>query len=125
MRNARLTASLKHNSLAEPVWAGSTLILMSDNGSDRLAAVEAALDAVRAALAAVERAVENSITVLGEMSAGFQRQAETTARGFEALTDLNRVLDARMSGLDARMAVLEARMAEVVLELRTHSHKAA
>ena len=91
---------------------------MSDNGSDRLAAIEAAL-------AAVERAVENSITVLGEMSAGFQRQAETTARGFEVLTDLNRVLDARMSGLDARMAVLDARMAEVVLELRTHSHKAA
>ena len=91
---------------------------MDDNGSDRLAAVEAAL-------AAVERAVENAIAVLGEMNAGFQRQAETTARGFEALTELNRVLDARMSGLDARMAVLDARMAEVVHELRTHSHKAA
>jgi len=91
---------------------------MDDNGSDRLAAVEAAL-------AAVERAVENATAVLGEMNAGFQRQAETTARDFEALTELNRVLDARMSGLDARMAVLGARMAEVVHELRTHSHKAA
>src|SRR5688500_876645 len=118
MRSARVTGSLQDNSLAEPVCADSTLTWMDDNGSDRLAAVEAAL-------AAVERAVENATAVLGEMNAGFQRQAETTARDFEALTELNRVLDARMSGLDARMAVLGARMAEVVHELRTHSHKAA
>jgi hypothetical protein len=91
---------------------------MNDNGSDRLAAIEAAVTAV-------ERAVDNAITLLGEMNAGFQRQAETTARGFEALTELSRVLDARMSALDARMSILDARMAEIAHELRTHSHKAA
>jgi hypothetical protein len=70
------------------------------------------------------------------MSAAFQRQAETTARGFETLTDMIRVLDARLSAvdgrmsvlvsaLDARMSVLEVRMAEIAHDLRTHSHKAA
>jgi hypothetical protein len=89
---------------------------MNDNGSDQLAAIEAALTAV-------ERAVDNAVALLGE---GFQRQAETTARGFEALTELSRVLDARMSALDACMTVLDARMVEIVRELRTHhSHKAA
>jgi hypothetical protein len=116
---------------------------MKDNGSDRLAAVEAAL-------VAVQSAVQNVVSLVGEMSTAFQHQAETTARGFEALTEVMRTMDGRLSALgarmaaldghmsvfdgrlsvldsalDARMVFLEARMAEIVRELRTHSHKAA
>lgn len=85
--------------------------LMSDNGSNRLAAIESALTAVQVAL--------------GEIGSAVQHQAEITARGFETLTDMVRVLDARLSAPDARMSVLDARMAEIATELRTHSHKGA
>ena len=102
---------------------------MNDNGSDRLAAVEAAL-------IAVQSAVQNVVSALGELYTGIQRQAETTANGFEALTAMIRVMNARLAdldgrlsvhveALDARMSVLDARMVEIVHELRTHSHKAA
>jgi hypothetical protein len=109
---------------------------MNDNGSERLAAIEAALSAVQSA-------VLNVVSPVAELGPGFQHQADVTARGFEALSEMMRAMDARLSALggrvavldghmsvlgsalDARMAFLEARMGEIVRELRTHSHKAA
>ena len=102
---------------------------MNGNRTDRLAAMEAARNAVQSAVQAVSTAV-------GELGATLRRQAETTAQGFEALTEMIRVVDVRLSeldsrmsvltaALDTRMSVLQARMADIAQELRTHSHKAA
>jgi hypothetical protein len=70
---------------------------MADNASERLARIEATIH---------------------EMGAIVRRQSETTAQGFETLTNMMRALDPRMN-------VLDARMAELISELRGHSHEIA
>ena len=91
---------------------------MSDNGSERLAAIESALARVLAGV--------------GELRTLLQRQADTTARAIETLnrmmksseTHLINVLEARMAEV-VTIPVFEARMAEIITQLRTHTHNAA
>ena len=108
------------------------------NGSDRLARMEAVLEAVRAAVEShgevleavgatvnthgeLLRAVTAKINthgeilrahgeMLGTVRGAVSAQAETTALGFQTLTDMMRVLDARMVVLDDRMTELTSRV---------------
>jgi hypothetical protein len=102
---------------------------MSDeDGSDRLARIEVALEAVGAAvgthgeaLGAVGAAVGTHGEALGAVGAAVRTQGEMTALGFETLTDTMRVLDARMVVLDARMTELATRFPD---HLRGHGSAA-
>ena len=82
---------------------------MNDNGSERLVRIE---DAVIAMAAAVKEQSE----VTTALSVAVKHQAEVTARGFEMLISMHRVLDTRMN-------VLETQVGEVIVELRSHARR--
>ena len=73
----------------------------SDNGTSRLDRIEAALETVATSM---------------------QSMATNTAIGFETLTNMTRVLDARMVVLEAQMAEVLGRLRIIGENLAIHEH---
>lgn len=98
---------------------------MSDNGNERLTRME---EAITAMATAVKQQSEASTA----MAVAIKHQSEVTARGFESLASMHRVLDTRMSVLETQVGeiIVELRsqarhMDDVIGELRAHRHEAA
>ena len=98
---------------------------MNDNGSERLARMEEALTTLATA-------ITHQTEVNTAMSTAMTRQADVTARGFETLSSMHRVLETRMTVLENQLGevIVELRsqarrMDDLITEFRAHGHEAA
>jgi len=112
---------------------------LTDNGSERLARMEEAITTMATAIthqSEVNTTMATAITHQSEvntaMSAAITRQAEVTARGFDTLSSMHRVLETRMTVLENQLGevIVELRsqarrMDDLITEFRAHGHEAA
>ena len=98
---------------------------MNDNGSERLARMEEALTTMATA-------ITHQTEVNTAMSVAITHQSEVTARGFETLSSMHRVLETRMTVLENQLGevIVELRsqarrMDDLITEFRAHGHEAA